>query len=62
MRESRPRQLGLFDDRNTAIELPAVQRIAALALLAALLTEAIAAGIEAPVVEPQEIGDDAHHG
>lgn len=62
MIESRPRQPDLFDDRSPALELPALQRTATLALLGALLTEAVAVGLEKPVVESGEVGDDADHG
>ena len=61
MMESRTRQPGLFDAPVLRMELPALQRAKALALLGALLTEAVAVGIEDAMGQSQEVSDDADH-
>ena len=61
MMERRTRQPGLFDAPVLRMELPALQRAKALALLGALLTEAVAVGIEDAMVQSQEVSDDADH-
>jgi hypothetical protein len=62
MMERRTRQPGLFDAPVLPMKLPALQRAKALALLGALLTEAVAVRTEDALVQSREVGDDADHG
>ena len=62
MMERRARQPGLFDAPVRPMELLALQRAKALALLGTLLMEAAAVRIEDAMVLSREAGDDADHG
>jgi hypothetical protein len=62
MKQPRTGRPSLFDLPALPIELPALQRAKALALLGTLLKEAIAARIEEVVVPSQEAVDDQDHG
>jgi hypothetical protein len=62
MVERRTRQPGLVDAPALPLELLAMERMKALVLLRALLTEAVTVRIEEAMAQSQEVADDADHG
>jgi hypothetical protein len=60
MKQSRSKQLGLFDALSRPPELTAPQQTKALVLLGVLLTEAFGGRIDGPEIRIREARDEDH--